>query len=794
LEYLRSLSRPIRIALITLWATSCRDAVAPNPEFQVTRVAVTAEPSGPVFSGDSVQLRAVAHTANRTVMDTATFTWAVSDSTIASVDARGVVRIMSAGTITVSATTSGVKGSLQLSSLGTPLLSPQPVQSVIASGSENKCAISLQQDAYCWGWNGHGGITFLGSFPASILGVGDTVANVVTPLKVVGGLKFIDVAITEESSSLRCGIVTDRSVYCWGKLPWMPQGWEVPTRIPGAVQFNTLSGGGYHLCGVDVAGDVYCWGDNRYGQAASGPSSAFDTPRKVQLPEQITAVAAGGWMTCALTVTGRVYCWGNYSEAAGAELPKLISTPAVFTRIDAIGSDLCALDRAGRLYCWTTQANSAPILFSTAQRLKSITLGSSRTCGIAIDDIAYCWGDNSSGQLGDGTTVNAPASAPARVDVAQPFIELAGVGSSTCGVTTTNDLYCWGGRQYGQVGDGISNIRRTPVLVAGGPFTAISGYYRQPQCALTAAGQAFCWGGNDRAQLGDGTTTDRRVPTAVATTARFQSIETNVLQTCALSVDSIAYCWGPSNPNQQIVSLTAPAVVATDIKFTAVTPGWQHGCGLTSSRAAYCWGQGNMGALGTGTFSNALTPQPVTGGHQFTQLRATNDVTCGLTTNGAVYCWGASQFFATVSNSECTRFSTRIPCTNMPQHITGLPPIREISTEFCAIGFNDDLYCWDASGVLPLAGIRAAGFAGMGTLPLDQVSTLRVFDVNGDVYRIQNVNGSLTLVKGDLPMKFTALSGQCGISNATTYCWGSSIGAGDGVPDYVAVPQRVGFP
>ncbi|MDP3775419.1 MAG: IPT/TIG domain-containing protein, partial [Gemmatimonadales bacterium] len=134
----------------------------------------------------------------------------------------------------------------------------------------------------------------------------------------------------------------------------------------------------------------------------------------------------------------------------------------------------------------------------------SLTAGGGHTCGLTSGGAAYCWGGNGSGQLGDGSTTQRPT--PVAVAGGITFASLAPGGGRTCGVTSGGAGYCWGVNSDGQLGDGSTTQRSTPVAVAGGltfaSLTAGGGH----TCGVTSGGAAYCWGVNFQGQLGDGST------------------------------------------------------------------------------------------------------------------------------------------------------------------------------------------------------------------------------------------------------------------------------------------------
>jgi alpha-tubulin suppressor-like RCC1 family protein len=215
---------------------------------------------------------------------------------------------------------------------------------------------------------------------------------------------------------------------------------------------------------------------------------------------------------------------------------------------------------------------------------------------------------------GGGTGPSTSVSSP-------PFAAVSAGGYYTCGVTATGAAYCWGNNSIGGLGDGTTTERLTPVRVAGGvSFAAVSEGIGHT-CAVTAAGAAYCWGSNDRGELGDGTRTGPQqcsifacstTPVAVAGGVSFAAVSAGEFHTCGVTAGGAAYCWGDNTFGQLGDGTTtfpsSPVLVAGGVIFAAVSAGSFHTCGVTAAGAAYCWGYNGYGQLGNGTTTNRLTP------------------------------------------------------------------------------------------------------------------------------------------------------------------------------------------
>jgi len=346
-----------------------------------------------------------------------------------------------------------------------------------------------------------------------------------------------------------CSVTTRGAAYCWGSLSECPVSTvdtfgdgatthcDIPMAVPGGVTFAELSGGGYHTCGVATDGTAYCWGSNVNGQLGNGTTSGTESP--------------------------------------------------------------------------------APSLVTGGLTFKAVSAGIYHTCAVTSGGAAYCWGNNNDGQLGNGAS-SSPRDSPVAVVGGLTFAAVGAGYEDSCGLTVGGVAYCWGYNSYGELGNGDTTNSWVPGAVAGGlSFVALStGYFHT--CGLTGGGKAYCWGGNFAGELGNGTTAASSAPVAVAGGLRFATISAGQWVTCGVTTDSAAYCWGWNGAGQLGNGMTAysnptPVLVAGGLIFQTVSTGYLHTCGLATSGAAYCWGDNSEGELGNGSTAFSLVPALVSG-------------------------------------------------------------------------------------------------------------------------------------------------------------------------------------
>ena len=255
----------------------------------------------------------------------------------------------------------------------------------------------------------------------------------------------------------------------------------------------------------------------------------------------------------------------------------------------------------------------------------------------------WCWGQNNNGQLGDGTYNNS--AIPVQVKDGHIFTSITRGQSHTCALESSGKAWCWGDGSQGQLGNGNTSSKNYPVPVSNPPaaFSSIvGGYYHT--CGLDASGNAYCWGYNNAGQLGDGTTTKRTTPVIVVSGPTFTSLAGGYYHTCGIDKSGNAWCWGRNDYGQlgdgTTTQRTTPVIVSGHT-FTSIAAGDYHTCGIDSSGYAWCWGKNTLGQLGIGVedANNHVVPEQVLGGNIFTSIGAGNQFSCARDLSGNAWCW-----------------------------------------------------------------------------------------------------------------------------------------------------------
>lgn len=343
-------------------------------------------------------------------------------------------------------------------------------------------------------------------------------------------------------------------------------------------------------CALTTAGGVKCWGFNGDGRLGDGATTNRLIPVDVAgLSSGVIAVSAGGDHTCALTSVGGLKCWGagaNGQLGNGSAI--MIPTPVDVT---GLGSGVIA-----------------------------VSTGSNHNCALTSVGGVKCWGYNGNGRLGDGTTTGGltPVSV---TGLGSGVIAIRAGASHTCALTSAGGVKCWGSNVLGELGDGSTTERLTPVEVSGlGSGVIAISTHDSHTCALTITGSVKCWGFNRNGRLGDGTTTNRPVPVDVTGLGSgVIAVSAAGGQTCALTSAGGVKCWGYNGNGQLGDGSTNDRLIPVDVTglgsgVIAVSVGGDHTCALTSIGGVKCWGNGSYGQLGDGSnSSHSLTPVDVIG-------------------------------------------------------------------------------------------------------------------------------------------------------------------------------------
>ena len=421
-----------------------------------------------------------------------------------------------------------------------------------------------------------------------------------------------------------------------------------------------ITAGGNHTCARTTAGGigggVVCWGNNRFGGLGDGTTTSRRTPTPVSgLAAGAAAVGAGADHTCALTTGGGLICWGDNSSGQLGD--GTYDQHAVPTPVAGLDAGMSALSPGG-----------------------------SHTCALTTGGGVVCWGNNYNGQIGDGTRVTRTTQTPV-TGLASGVVAVAAGAYHSCALTTSGSVKCWGDNTYGQIGDGSTTRRLTPVAVSGlssGVMAIAAGTYYT--CALKTSGGVVCWGDNTSGQLGDGTTTQRSTPTAVSgLPGGVTAIAAGDVHACAVTAGGVVKCWGSNSYGELGDGTTTRRQTPTPVTglgagVASISAGTYHTCALTTGPAVLCWGLNSDGQLGDGTTTNRSTPTPANGQGQWVVAPTVTGVApaAGLTVGGTTvtvtgtgFATGAGVTFGGIAATNVSITSATQIVATIPAHASG---------------------------------------------------------------------------------------------------------------------------
>lgn len=354
--------------------------------------------------------------------------------------------------------------------------------STLSLASGFSCGIDTQGHAFCWGTANDRGQLGNGTNAASAM-----------PVRVQTGARFLQVVT---GAAHACGLTTEDRVLCWGDNTQsqvgvtttdldcdllQSNGWVQdfgnacslgPVTVETGLKFVEIGAGGDRTCGRTSGGTIWCWGASYYGLGDSAGTQRSDSLIRVSAPVAFTRLGVGREHACASDATGQGWCWGNN------------------------GSSQLGRGIVGNV----EHAGPAPWMINSSAFIARWAIGGGHTCGLTGNGDALCWGAGSSGQRGDSATTFTQPD-PTFVTGGPKFTQIAAAGASTCALEAgTGAAWCWGENSDGRLGDGTTADLVSPAQVLGGlSFTRLAmgsefWYGGAVTTCGASEGEFYCWG------------------------------------------------------------------------------------------------------------------------------------------------------------------------------------------------------------------------------------------------------------------------------------------------------------
>lgn len=330
----------------------------------------------------------------------------------------------------------------------------------LSTGGSHACQVA-GGSVQCWGSNAWGQ-----------LGAGSTAFSSVAPLTAtsISGATAVSAGFSHTCA------IANGAPWCWGRGVFGQLGdgtttaeARSPVSVIGVPSTQTrVTAGVDHSCSTNGQ-KVYCWGENGHGQLGTGDNTDSNTGQPVleTVTYSILGLAAGDSFSCEFNRNGATSCWG--------------------------------LNNLGQLGNGTTTSTSTPTPVSgLSSGVTAISAGQGQACAVK-DGAAYCWGQNTSGEVVNGS-VGSPSESvktPTQVVGLTSGVTAISAGNGfTCAIQNSTPK-CWGENTWGQLGDGTTNNSTTPVVAVEYPFAAdVISVGDKIGCASGGFGQK-CWGSSE---------------------------------------------------------------------------------------------------------------------------------------------------------------------------------------------------------------------------------------------------------------------------------------------------------
>ncbi len=377
----------------------------------------------------------------------------------------------------------------------TPTAALVPVPVALTAGHNHSCALTISGGVKCWGLNDKGQVgdnsTTMRLLPVSVVGLA-------TGVRAISAGSYHSCAV----------MITGGGVKCWGENGEGELGngtttsTSTPVDVVGLANVVAINAGGSHVsqkgdphviiaggshsCALMNNGTAKCWGSNRSGELGNGTTASSTIPVDVVGLTNIVAIASGGYHSCAITSVGGVKCWGKNDEGQlGSGTTTATSTPVDVVgltsgviAIVAGGFHTCAIMSGGAVKCWgnnysgelgngmsgATTNSTTPVNVVGLTGATAIVAGELHTCALTSDSRVKCWGNNYSGELGNTSTLNTQTGIATPIEVAgvTDVVAITAGGHFTFALTRNNGVKGWGYNHFGALGDGLTNNGGVP--------------------------------------------------------------------------------------------------------------------------------------------------------------------------------------------------------------------------------------------------------------------------------------------------------------------------------------------
>jgi alpha-tubulin suppressor-like RCC1 family protein len=524
----------------------------------------------------------------------------------------------------------------------------------VAAGKDH--TVALRRDGMLWTW-GDNGMGQLGD---------GTRSDRWSPVAIHPFEQWQAVAAGWEHT---VAVRKDGTLWAWGRNSEGQLGDEtaadrqIPTVIFPSEQWRAVAAGTYHTAALRADGTLWTWGANAYGQLGDGTSIGRRSPIAILPNERWRAVATGDAFTVALHADGTLWAWGQNGSGqlgdgtviARRLLPRPILPGERWLAVSARGGSTAALRVDGTLWVWgnntsgqlgdgSTSNRSSPTPIQAAESWRAIAAGWNHTVALRSDGTLWASGMNAYGMFGNGTQ-SAEWSPPVLVSSERWQAVVAG-SSHTLALQEDGRLWVWGYGGSGLLGNGIRvNRQRPTVLLPNERWQAIATDDNH-SLAVRADGTLWAWGWNSSGQLGDGTAVARPFPKLVLPAERWRAVAAGGNRSLAVRADGTLWAWGANEAGQlgdgTQTGRWSPTVILPSARWQSVAVGDLHSVAVQEDGTLWTWGNNFRGELGDGTRTDRWSPTAILPAERWRAVAAGKLHTVAIREDGSLWKWGGN--------------------------------------------------------------------------------------------------------------------------------------------------------
>lgn len=580
--------------------------------------------------------------------------------------------------------------------------------------SHNKGYTAIKDDntLWCWGYNEYGQVGK------------NTTFNYSSPVQISAGGGYWKQSVGGAMHT--AAIKSDGTLWTWGRNNFGQLGngatsdIYAPTSIDGN-DWSSVTVGYTHTVAIKTDGSLWAWGSNAYGQLGNGTTDGSSEPIQIGNDHDWAQVDSQYYHTLAIKADGTLWAWGKNTWGAlgkstqiNYSSPVQIGQEAYWSQIAAGVDHSLAMSDSGVIFAWglnkygqlglgeideikednlylvtvpTLVANTA--VSSTATT--AIGHNSKFYATVKTDGTLWAWGNNVYGQLGDGTTLSK--SSPVQVGTANNWIQVAQGQFHTVAIDTDGKIWSWGRNNYGQLGDGTFNNSSTPNQIGSSTIWSKVVCGLNSTMAIKTNGTLWGWGRNERGELGNGTTTNVLAPTQIGSSTIWSQVAISSGHTVAVKTNGTLWSWG-SNTHGQLgdgtrLPSSTPSQIGSLNDWTQVAVGTHHTVAVKSDGTLWGWGYNQYSQLGNGTTTKYSSPVQIGTGTSWAQVATNYYHTTAIKSDNSLWAWGWNNYGQLGIGSQSSQ--------SIPVHVgtaNNWVQVENSSTSTYATNTDGELYSW----------------------------------------------------------------------------------------------------